>query len=454
MGQAYVLLALVRMYETTKDTVYLDHLIRNADTVLAQRDQERGVADYRGVSGPVWRATGDYSAAIATLKDATGKPLLQVRTAQPSVNNRATVEVRQTGGTTQTSPFTLVFRGADGSAVTASDLNFNTASPRYVFKYVYNNVYNQTTRWSVRDVRPDHSNAIGLPVAGTTRLQPAPFVWAVHTGHILYPLASFVRLVYLDAALRANPTYSAKADEYLEAAEAGLDFHEREYWINDRGFGAYKLLKGSPVPCDGSNEPHNHINAMAMTMAELYRATGSATWGQRVIQIKNHLRYSMTFVNDAYRWPYWPVLSAAYNGWTQTGYTAQDISSFTQTYSPARQAEDLSHAALNLEFMTAAYRTGLAGTFTLTDMQRVSRTYTLNLINGATGAHLKVDGTGTAPASYLQQIPRWIPAAFWNTGVFTHALAVTRAQALQPVMGSVVAGFAYCVWAANGYGRG
>jgi rhamnogalacturonyl hydrolase YesR len=40
-GQAYVLLGLVRMYESTKDTTYLDHLIRNIDSVLSQRDQVR-----------------------------------------------------------------------------------------------------------------------------------------------------------------------------------------------------------------------------------------------------------------------------------------------------------------------------------------------------------------------------------------------------------------------------
>jgi hypothetical protein len=442
------------MYEATKDTVYLDHLIRNIDTVLDQRDQARGVADYRGESGPVWRAMGNYTAAIATLKDAAGKPLLQVRSAQAAVGSGASVEVRHTGGTTQTSPFTLVLRAANGTVVTASDLNFNTASARYAFRYVYNNVYNQTTRWSVRDVRPDHSNAIGLPVAGTTTLRPAPFVFAVHTGQLLYPIASFVRIVYLDPALRANPSYKAKADAYLAAAEAGIAFHDREYWVNTRGFGAYKWLKESPVPWDGSNMPHNQINMLAATMAELYRATGSAVFGQRVIQIKGSMRYSMVFEGDAYHWPYWPVLSAAYNGWTQTGYTAQDLSSFTQSFSAARQAEDLSHGALNLEFMTAAYRTGLAGTFTLTDMQRLSRTYTLNLINGATGAHANVAGTGTASAALLQQLPRWIPAAFWNTGVYTHALGVTRARPFQPTSGSLVGGFAYCVWAALGYGRG
>src|SRR5262249_32183386 len=155
-----------------------------------------------------------------------------------------------------------------GTAVTVSNVNFNTSSPSYVFKVVYNTVYNQTTRWSVRDVRPDHSTAVGLPVAGTTVLQPEPFVFAVHTGQGLYPLAPFVRIVYLDPALKANPTYKAKADAYLAAVEAGVAFHDREYWVDSAGFGAYKWIKESPVPLDGSDQPNNQINMLGATAAE------------------------------------------------------------------------------------------------------------------------------------------------------------------------------------------
>jgi hypothetical protein len=99
--------------------------------------------------------------------------------------------------------------------------------------------------------------------------------------------------------------------------------------------------------------------------------------------------------------------------------------------------------------MTAAYRTELSGSFTSTDMQRLAGTYTNNIANGPGQAHANVAGTGTASASYLQQIPRWMPASEWSSAVYTHALGVTRDQALQPTSGSLVGGFAYCVWATN-----
>lgn len=451
-GQAYVLLALVRMYEATKDTKYLDHFVRNTDLVLAQRDQERGVSDYRGISGPVWRALSDYTAARATLKDRNGRNLLQVRSAQSSVNDAASVEVVHSGGETDTSPFTLVLRPARGTAVTVGNVNVNLNSDRYVFKVVYSSVYKTDTRWSVRDVRPDHSTAVGLPVAGITTLQPAAYAFPVHTGNICYPIAGFIRIVYGDPALAA---YRSKADAYLAEVDAAIAFHRREYWVNNVGYGAYKWIKETPVPADGSNQPQNQCNMLGATVAELYRATGSSAYAAQVGELKRGFRASFTYANDAYYWPYWGTRSAAYAGWSATGYTAQDVSSYTQTFTAAKQIEDISHAALNLEFAIAAYRTGLAApdsSFTTTDMQRLANTYLRYIANGATGAHLNINGTGTAGPGFIDQVPRWIPVAEWNHTVFTHALAVTKAQTFLPNTGSHVLGFAYCVYGARKFG--
>ncbi|HEY1178278.1 MAG TPA: hypothetical protein VGF17_19155, partial [Phytomonospora sp.] len=56
-GESYVLWSLVAMARATGHTQYFDRLARHIDGVLAQRDDARGVADYRGVSGACWRNT-------------------------------------------------------------------------------------------------------------------------------------------------------------------------------------------------------------------------------------------------------------------------------------------------------------------------------------------------------------------------------------------------------------
>ncbi len=54
-GESYVLMALVTMFEATDDPIYLDRLDEHLAEVHAARDDQRGVSDYRGVSGACWR---------------------------------------------------------------------------------------------------------------------------------------------------------------------------------------------------------------------------------------------------------------------------------------------------------------------------------------------------------------------------------------------------------------
>ncbi|MBI5533089.1 MAG: hypothetical protein HY898_10255 [Deltaproteobacteria bacterium] len=54
-GESYVMASLASMFRATSDPLWLDRLAFHADGVLAQRDDKRGVKDYRGVSGACWR---------------------------------------------------------------------------------------------------------------------------------------------------------------------------------------------------------------------------------------------------------------------------------------------------------------------------------------------------------------------------------------------------------------
>ena len=56
-GESYVMMSLASMFRATGDLLYLDRLAHHIEGVLAHRDDHRGVADYRGVSGACWRNT-------------------------------------------------------------------------------------------------------------------------------------------------------------------------------------------------------------------------------------------------------------------------------------------------------------------------------------------------------------------------------------------------------------
>lgn len=51
------------MREAYRDEYYLEKFIDHADHVLASRDSVRGVADWRGLSLPGWRAYWPYPPA-------------------------------------------------------------------------------------------------------------------------------------------------------------------------------------------------------------------------------------------------------------------------------------------------------------------------------------------------------------------------------------------------------
>ncbi len=54
-GEGYIMMSFVAAYEGTGDLAYLDLLADHADHVLANRDDNRGVVDYRAISGACWR---------------------------------------------------------------------------------------------------------------------------------------------------------------------------------------------------------------------------------------------------------------------------------------------------------------------------------------------------------------------------------------------------------------
>ncbi|WP_431920320.1 hypothetical protein [Nonomuraea jabiensis] len=438
-GASYVMAAYIRMYEAYHDTTYLDRLIHNADLVLGNRDSERGVTDYRGLSLPAWRSLV-YSAGGVSLLDASGQPLLEVRSALVNVNDAvATVRAGTSDGR-----FTLEVSNPVKSKVsTFTDLTMDPAGPDYAVKRILD-AYPSPTMVTAKDLRPSPAGAT-MPALGTFKLAAAPVIFSVHTGMITYPLASFVRIVRRDPRLLRNARYRAKAAEYLKACRDAAAVHDPE-WVAD---GYYIWPKGMPVPYDGVEQPINQSVALGQTYAELAAATHDPFFRDRTRRLAaTFARDLRTNDKDAYYWPYWPSFGKLYSGYTK----ADGVSEWTPSYGTppkgGQQIEDLSHGGIDVEFAAAAQRFGLA--FTDADMGRFARSYTRNMAttdNGVATTFLRVDGTGgLAAAGQYLQAPRYMPVARWDQALFTHALAVYVDHAVQSQYGSTLLSVAYLNW--------
>jgi hypothetical protein len=417
-GQSYLLAGLLRMYLAHRDTYYLDRMIENTDLVLSVRDSERGVTDYRGASLPAWRANHPYTVGSVALADAQGRPSLEVRVGRVySSTTSVTVRAGSTPGV-----FDLdVLHGQSGNRRTYAGLNMDPASANYVVRRLYD-AYPATVLATARDLRETPS-AAGDPAPGQYQMTSLPTVFAVHTGMITYPIASFVRLVWRTPSLWMRRRYRNKAWEYLHAVREAVAVHDPEWRENERGEGFLVWLKGSPQQWDGSEQPINQTLGWGQTVAELAAVTGKEEYRHRTRAMSRMFRAQLAVdAGDAATWHYWPTFGNIYNGYAKTGSPDTDISVYNPNLSnPARQIEDVSHAAISVEFAERAFRhrLGMSGQ----DLARLARTYTQNVAEGAS-THVRVDGTGNLNPTYALQAPRWMPLASWDRQVYDHALAV------------------------------
>ncbi|GAA3778499.1 hypothetical protein GCM10022225_78010 [Plantactinospora mayteni] len=457
-SQSYVLLGLVRMYETYKDTYYLDRLIENIDQVLSVRDSERGVSDYRGLSLPAWRADYPYTVGFTTLRDSEGRPTLEVRSALTYAND---VTVTVLAGT-RPDTFTLeVVNAQSNRTATIADLTMDPTSGDYAVLRFYQSSIGPLM-WTVRDVR-ESPTAAGNPAPGSFPMLSKPVIFAVHTGMITYPIASFVRIVRQSPSLLKNRRYRAKAAEYLDAVRAAVAVHDWEYRENDNGEGYLIWPKGQPLAWDGCEQPINQSLALGQTLVELAITTGNPAYRNKVKAMAKMFARQLTVdAGGAYTWHYWPTGGHVYEGFTRTGSPDTDISLFTPEPVGGRgykQFEDISHGAIGVEFAVRAFRAKLG--FSGLDMTRFARTFTQNVATtddtGQPATRTTVAGTGLGAASVAQQVPRWMQATPWDAGVHAHSLALyNRYQPTPEQDGAQAIGFgwllanvAYLNWGAK-----
>jgi hypothetical protein len=179
--------------------------------------------------------------------------------------------------------------------------------------------------------------------SSTNYSQGKRYVWAVHTGMIVAPMARFAAVVRDDAVLKEN--WREGADRLLKIAEEAVAVHDDDYREGpgaNEGYLHSRYLK--------KHLPLNMQNALARAWLAIDDAAGNSKYRERVTRLARFLKHRLRPMDDgSYVWAYWPP----HDG---TG------DSF----------EDISHAAINVDFMVQCYEHGIV--FTREDMQRLEKT--------------------------------------------------------------------------------
>ncbi len=431
-GMSYILLSLVRMYEASGDISYLDRFVDRADAVWEQTDRARGVTDWQGRSGEVWRTSGAYTVGGAVITDAEDNELFDIRYGAASAG--ATVAVSAAGDGTADLTLTHPSTGT----VEVPGVSLDPSSPDFVVTRVNNDAYTTGRRWTAKRLDgPDTAR----PVEGTTELARRFYVFPVHTGMVTYPIAVFARIV-LEQGIRK---YHALAHRYLAKVQRAVIFHDHEWhWrtLDDGTTGGdYVWPKGAPIPFDGLIQPFNQTQGLGLTMAELHRVRPRAQWADKVEAMVRAFRSDLEQVGRAAQWHYWPTYSELYRSYSAD----EELSEYTPWFTPATQYEDVSHAAISIEFMSAAHHAGLGST--QNDLETLAATYLDLVRDGDDWVFTRVDGSTTASESIAAQVGRWLSLQQWNDQLAPHVRSVYEAMETEPGSGSHLAGIGYLAWA-------
>jgi hypothetical protein len=253
------------------------------------------------------------------------------------------------------------------------------------------------------------------------------YCWVVHSGMITYPMADLVLLVNGDPKLKAVPIPTGKlagktlgqaAAQIATEVEKVVATHDFQYKSGPAaGEGHYRgdpAATATAPTIAGKALPLNQMNAMGRTLVALWKATGKAVYQQKAKALAAYLHNRMALSGQGYVWTYWGTT------WSQG------------------KGEDISHAAINVDFAALCQQHGLV--FTTTDLRRLGRTLFDKVHRSTDAVADLVDGSGST-GNYKWSVGRWLNLTPHEARVWPVAANILRGTT-STSSGSVLLGLA------------
>jgi hypothetical protein len=218
-----------------------------------------------------------------------------------------------------------------------------TRDPKYAQLAVNLSDWIAKSRDDRQNLRDEFSDKV-VPAWSSTKFSKGKrYTWAVHTGMIVAPMARFAVVVRNDPALEER--WGNDADRLLKIAEEAVAVHDADY---REGPGVDEGYLHSPYL--EKHLPLNMQNALACAWLAIDDATKTPRHRERVIRLARYLKNRQRTMEDgACVWAYWPPLEGA-------------VDTF----------EDISHAAINVDFMVLCAERGIV--FTHDDLTCLEKT--------------------------------------------------------------------------------
>lgn len=201
------------------------------------------------------------------------------------------------------------------------------------------------------------------------------YVWAVHTGVIVAPMARFAAIVRRDPALTKR--WGKDADRLLKVAEEAVAAHDDEFREGPRPDEGYVYC-----PYLKKHLPLNMQNALAEAWLAIDDANKTPKYRERITRLAQFLKNRLRPMADgSYVWAYWPPLAGTSDSF-----------------------EDISHAAINVDFMVRCFEHNLV--FQPEDLARLEKTL-LTRVLVADDRISDTVGGGEKFNTYRSAVLRW-----------------------------------------------
>ncbi len=218
--------------------------------------------------------------------------------------------------------------------------------------------------------------------------------YTIWDGVIGLPMIETVKVIRSREELSSNASLSAKADAYLDLVTRIVHRHHKSWTQVDSDQGYYW---DDPSDKDVPSKV-NRFAALGRVELVLAQVTGNVSYIEKPRQMVNYI-----------------VANMVYN-------EAEDLYTWENLYG-AGVPEDISHGAIELEFLVMASEAGLLDEVHL---QRLSNTYLKriwqvpHLLEGKHILAMRVDGTDPPEYDYAFRSRNWILLASFNPSIYDH----------------------------------
>jgi hypothetical protein len=417
-NEAYVLDALVDLYDATADVKYLRELVSRCDRVISHRDDRRGFKDYTGRANKRWSIDSKYTVATATLVDEKGNDVIKLESTTSANNHVTNVSVMRSADR-----FILKITNSAWRRVeTFSDLSVDPNDARF-----FETIINDPTPLPkppagsggehsllVRATLIKEGAKIAPPKEQQLKLQP---MWDSHAGYVgivYYPMLKLALRVKADPKLAE---FKPAADRFIAAAEesfADVLDHWREGPKDGEGY-YLNSMPGGATPYDGVCMPFNYQAKMACSELALFQLTNKPIYKDHATRIatlfKNRIETKQSPAGELYVWKYW--FEPMTVGWDPSA----TISKHYPTMKPYLVPEDSSHATLDIAMVLAMHDAKMI--FDDADLKRCANTFLVNVAReDRSGLNAYVDGKTGNDQFESAAVFGWVPLAQVNADVY------------------------------------